>query len=156
MATAQEFLTQTAVRLKRMTVRLNRLDGSLVENDIAARRIEADIGLAWAKVVDRIEAALKTTRSSQRMDQWVKATCGVEISTMRRRKRLHKHWREYEAKRRELGQCGQSGLKFGLSLVSEQTHTIKTNRAAVPVRSVAKTIPRSAIKRAAARNDPEC
>src|SRR5271154_3682422 len=110
MANAQQFLTQTAASLRRMTGKLDRLDGSLVEQDIAARRIEADIGLAFAKAVDRIEAALKSTRSNQRIDQWVKEHCGCDIQAMRRRKRLFKLWKKYESARRELGQCGQTGL----------------------------------------------
>jgi hypothetical protein len=41
---AAQFLTDVAASLRRMHSRFCRLDGNLVENDIAARRIEADIG----------------------------------------------------------------------------------------------------------------
>jgi site-specific DNA-methyltransferase (adenine-specific) len=59
---------------------------------------------------------------------------------MRRRKRLYKQWNEYEAKRRELGPSGQTGLLFALSLVSEETHAIAMNRQRLPVRSPTKTV----------------
>ena len=114
---------------------VDRLDGNLVEQDIAARRQEALIGYEFAKQVDRIEAALQSVKSNLDLDQWCKQTCGCDISTMRRRKRLFRHWREYEGKRRELGQCGQTGLLFALSLVKDDHSDITTYRQALPVRS---------------------
>jgi hypothetical protein len=118
-----------------MQTRVGRLDGALVEQDIAARKQEALIGWEFAKQVDKIESALKTMRSNSSVDQWCKQNCGCDISTMRRRKRLHKHWKEYEAKRRELGSCGQTGLLFALSLVSENTTVVAMNRRQAPERS---------------------
>src|ERR1700684_133039 len=116
-AKATQFLSQTAASFRRMQTKLSRLDGDLVEQDIAARRQEAEIGFEFAKQVDRIEASLKVAGSNLSVDQWCKQHCGCDISTMRRRKRLQKCWKEYEAKRRELGSCGQAGLLFALSLV---------------------------------------
>jgi hypothetical protein len=55
---SQAFLVETAASLRRMTVKLGRLNGSMVEHDIAARRPEADIGLAFAMKVEQIEASL--------------------------------------------------------------------------------------------------
>jgi DNA modification methylase len=104
----------------------------------AGRRLEADIGLQFAKAVDRIEDALKSTGSNQHIDQWCKSTCGCDIRTMRRRKRLHKQWKEYEAKRRELGQSGQTGLLFALSLVTEAKPNVM-NGQALSVRSPTRT-----------------
>jgi DNA methylase len=138
--TADQFLAQTVALLRRMQVKLVRLDGNLVEQDINARRQEADIGFEFAKRVDRIEASLKAVGSNLNLDEWCKQRCGCDISTMRRRKRLYKQWKEYEAKRRELGSCGQAGLLFALSLVSEEIRTIAINRQRLPVRSPVKTI----------------
>ena len=126
---AKQYLSHTATLLRRMRERVDRLDGNLVEQDIAARRQEALIGYEFAKQVDRIEAALQSIKSNLDLDQWCKQTCECDISTMRRRKRLFRHWREYEGKRRELGQCGQTGLLFALSLVKED-HSDTSNRQA--------------------------
>lgn len=136
---ASQFLPQTAAALNRMRVRFERLDGGLVEQDIAARKQEAQIGWEFAKLVDRIEAALKTTGSNLNLDRWCRQEIGCDISTMRRRKRLHAHWKEYEAKRRLLGSCGQTGLLFALSLVSEESSQNGTNRQTQPVQSVSTT-----------------
>src|ERR1700722_18747932 len=139
-AKAPQFLSQTALSFHRMQTKLVRLDGSLVEQDIVARRQEAEIGFEFAKLVDRIEASLNAVRSNLRLDQWCKQHCGCDISTMRRRKRLYKQWKEYETKRRELGSSGQTGLLFALSLVSEETHAIAMNRQRLPVRSPVRTV----------------
>ena len=138
-AEANQFLPHTAAALRRMQVKVDRLDGSLVQQDIAARRQEALIGHEFAIKYDRIEAALKATGSNLNLDQWCKQHCGCDISTMRRRKRLHKHWKDYEAKRLALGPCGQTGLIFALSLVSEEAAATAMNRQALPVRSLSRT-----------------
>jgi hypothetical protein len=132
---AKQYLSHTATLLRRMRERVDRLDGNLVEQDIAARRQEALIGYEFAKQVDRIEAALQSIKSNLDLDQWCKQTSECDISTMRRRKRLFRHWREYEGKRRELGQCGQTGLLFALSLVKDSHSESGTYRQALPVRS---------------------
>jgi len=136
-----------------MQTKVSRLDGALVEQDIAARKQEALIGWEFAKQVDKIEAALKATRSNLTIDIWCKQNCGCDISTMRRRKRLHKHWKEYEAKRRELGSCGQTGLLFGLSLVSENTTEAVMNRRQTPVRSHTRTTSRPITRETGERFD---
>ena len=141
-AQASQCLSTTAASIRRMQTRVGRLDGALVEQDIAARKQEAQIGFEFAKRVDKIEAALKATRTNLTIDLWCKQNCGCDISTMRRRKRLHKHWKEYEAKRRELGSCGQTGLLFGLSLVSANDPGVAMNRRQTPVRSPVRTIVR--------------
>jgi hypothetical protein len=132
---AKQFLSHTATALRRMREKADRLDGNLVEQDIAARRQEALIGYEFAKQVDRIETALQSIKSNLDLDQWCKQTCECDISTMRWRKRLFRHWREYEGKRRELGQCGQTGLLFALSLVKEDGSATVTDRQALPIRS---------------------
>ena len=132
---AKQYLSHTVTLLRRMRERVDRLDGNLVEQDIAARRQEALIGYEFAKQVDRIEAALQSIKSNLDLDQWCKQTSECDISTMRRRKRLFRHWREYEGKRRELGQCGQTGLLFALSLVKDDRSDPETDKQALPVRS---------------------
>jgi site-specific DNA-methyltransferase (adenine-specific) len=117
-----------------MQAKVDRTDGKLVEQDIAARRQEALVGLEFAKHVDRIQAALDSTKSNLSLDQWCRHTCGCDIGTMRRRKRLYRHWREYEVKRRELGACGQTGLLFALSLVRDDPPATGMNRQGSPVR----------------------
>jgi site-specific DNA-methyltransferase (adenine-specific) len=114
-----QFLDQTATRLKTLEAEIATLDGKLVEQDIAARRLEADAGYEYAMQVDQIGTALKACGRKLDVDQWCKQTIGVDADTMRRRRRLACRWTEYEAKRREMGQCGQSGLRFALSLVKE-------------------------------------
>jgi DNA modification methylase len=138
-AQANQFLPQTAAALHRMQVKVLRLDGSLVENDIAARKQEAQIGFEFAKLVDRIEGALKATGSNLNLDQWCKQKIGCDIRTMRRRKRLYKRWKEYETKRRELGSCGQIGLLVALSLVADDTQESATNGQPLSVRSPSRT-----------------
>ena len=100
-----------------MEMEIAKLDTKLVENDIATRRIEAHSGWEFAQKVDQIETALRSSGRKLDLTQWCKQALGVDVSTMRRRKRLYRHWSEYEAKRREIGQCGQSGRPLALSLV---------------------------------------
>ena len=61
---AKQYLSHTVTLLRRMRERVDRLDGNLVEQDIAARRQEALIGYEFAKQVDRIEAALQSIKSN--------------------------------------------------------------------------------------------
>jgi hypothetical protein len=138
-AKADQFLSQTATLLRRRQAKIDRLDGNLVEQDIAARREDALIGCEFAKQVDQIEAALKTIGSNLNVDQWCKQNCGVNIRTMRRRKRLYRNWKEYETKRRELGECGQVGVLFGLSLIQGQSAAIAMTGQEVSVRSAIRT-----------------
>jgi site-specific DNA-methyltransferase (cytosine-N4-specific) len=138
-AQANQFLPQATAALHRMQVKVDRLDGGLVEQDIAARKQEAQIGWEFAKLVDRIEGALKATGSNLKLDQWCKQEVGCDIRTMRRRKRLYKRWKEYEAKRRELGSCGQTGLLFALSLVANDIQEPATNGQSLSVRSPTRT-----------------
>jgi DNA modification methylase len=152
-AQANQCLAKTAASIRRMQTKVVRLDGNLDEQDIAARKQEAAIGWEFAKQVDKIEAALEATRSNVAIDLWCKQNCGCDISTMRRRKRLHKHWKEYESKRRELGSCGQTGLLFGLSLVGENTSNTVTNKHALPVRSAVRTVFRQSTKTTVERFD---
>jgi DNA modification methylase len=56
-----------------------------------------------------------------------------------KRKRLFRHWREYEDKRRELGAGGQTGLLLALSLVRDEPSALTTNRQPPPVRSGIRT-----------------
>jgi DNA modification methylase len=134
-----QFLDQTAAVLQSLEAEIVKLDGKLVDQDIAARSIEAKVGLQFAEQVDEIEAALRASGRKLNVDQWCKQSVGVDASTMRRRKRLYRLWPKYEAKRREMGQCGQSGLLFALSLVQDVSTKAERIGKAVPVRSQAGT-----------------
>jgi hypothetical protein len=142
-AKADQYLAQTATPLRRRQAKIDRLDGNLVEHDIAARREEALIGYEFAERVDCIEPALRAIRSNLNVDQWCRQNCGVDIRTMRRRKRLYRNWKEYETKRRELGTCGQTGLLFALSLIREQSAAIAMTGREVSVRSGLRVRPES-------------
>ena len=74
-----------------MATKLKKIDVSLVEQDIAARRLEADIGWQYAKLVERIVKALAATGSNLTLDAWAKTEIGCDITTLRRRKRLYAH-----------------------------------------------------------------
>jgi hypothetical protein len=80
-AKADQYLAQTATLLRRRQAKIGRLDGNLVEHDIAARREEALIGYEFAERVDCIEPALKAIRSNLNVDQWCRQNCGVDIRT---------------------------------------------------------------------------
>jgi DNA modification methylase len=144
---SDDFLDQTADRLKAMQAEISKLDTKLVENDIAARRIEADVGWEFAQKVDEIEAALKVSGQKLNVEQWCKKTLGVDIATMRRRKRLYRHWQEYEAARRKAGQCGQSGLVFALALIKDAMPEPQRTGTVLPVRSPTGTKPSAIVLR---------
>ena len=113
------FLDQTAARLNAMQAKITKLDTKLVEQDIAARRIEADVGWKYAQQVDEIVAALKSSGQRLNIEQWCKKALGIDTVTMGRRKRLYRHWNIYAVERRRAGQCGQSGLMFALALIKD-------------------------------------
>jgi DNA modification methylase len=139
-AQAAQFLADVAAKIHRMQAKHRRIVGSLVERDIAACRILAEIGWEYAKRVDKIEAALKATGSKVDISEWTKQNFACSRSTMERRKRLYKQWREYETERRRVGDCGQIGLKYAVSLIREEHHDTAINRPAVPIRSGRKTV----------------
>jgi DNA methylase len=58
---------------------------------------------------------------------------------MRRRTRLAKQWTEYETERRKLGQCGQSGLLFALSLVSPLPNSYRNKQSYATIRTATAT-----------------
>lgn len=120
-ARAAAFLADVAANLRQMTAKVNRLDKSLVEEDIAGRRIEANIGLKFFEQMSRIEDALKASGSRQSLDQWLSKITGRrdELQYMRRRRQLYKEWTTYVAERRRIGQCGGCGLTFALELVRD-------------------------------------
>jgi hypothetical protein len=115
----EQFLDLTAARLKALEAEIAKLDGKLVEQDISACRLEAQIGWEFAQARDKIEAALKACGLKLNADEWCKKIIGRDISTMRRRVRLYKEWPTYESRRRDVGNCGETGLLFALSLVKE-------------------------------------
>ena len=115
----KSFLKRTIEWAREMQAPILKHDTNAVEQDIAARRHEADFGYEFYRRFDSIANALKHSGSRQTIDQWCKAEVGCDISTMTRRRRLYNKWDEYERKRREIGACGQHGLLFALSLVPD-------------------------------------
>src|SRR4051794_8933017 len=117
-AKAAQFLSDLTAKLRRLESKRIAADGSQVEADIAARKVDAEIGLAFAQAVDRITEALKTTKSKLNIDQWCKKEFSCDISEMRRRKRLHKNWATYERERRKRGtKDGRTGLHYAMDFI---------------------------------------
>jgi len=131
---AQGFMMRIAADVRREIAAAVRLDGQLTDRDIAARRHEAAGGRLWAKQRERIQRELEKIGASE--SEWCKRELDCDITTMRRRVQLAKHWNEYERKRREEGCNGQFGLIYGLSLIRTEATTHATNAQAMRIRSV--------------------
>ncbi len=108
-------LHKLADDLRREFAAAHRLDGQLVEIDIAARRHEAAGGRLWANQRERIQRQLEKLGVTE--NEWCKRELGCDIATMRRRVQLAKGWDQYERNRRDEGSNGQFGLVYGLSLI---------------------------------------
>ena len=124
----------------------------MVENDIAARRLEAQMSYEYAKKLDKIIEALKATGSKYNIYSWTKAITGRTRDWMQRRTRLYRYFDEYVAERREMGECDHSGIGFALTLIGRKQFAPTTERRPSPFRSVVETIatPIPATKRQAA------
>src|ERR1700722_12820593 len=137
-------LRRLADELRREFAAADRLDGQLVERDIAARRHEAAGGRLWAERRERIQRQLEKLGITE--NNWCKHELGCDIGTMRRRVQLFKSWNQYERSRRDEGSNGQFGLVYGLSLVRSQLAGHATNTHRLRTRSVP-DIPRLDITR---------
>jgi DNA modification methylase len=111
-------LRRLADELRREFAAANRIDGQLVDRDIAARRHEAVGGRLWANQRGRIQRQLERLRITE--NDWCKRELGSDIGTMRRRVQLAKGWDQYERNRRNEGDNGQYGLYYALSLIRTQ------------------------------------
>ena len=111
-------LRRLADELRREFAAAHRIDGQLVDRDIAARRHEAAGGRLWASQRERIQRQLEKLGITE--DEWCKQELDCDIGTMRRRVQLAKGWDQYERSRREEGSNGQCGLVYGLSLIRSQ------------------------------------
>ena len=120
MTDPQAFLTETADTIRSLVAKLGHMERKSVEGDIDARRVDAEIGLQWALNRDRIITSLQIT--GQRLEHWLDEI-DSDIQTMRRRLRLNNLLPEYVAKRRELGECGSSGLGFAIHLLRQRTNS---------------------------------
>ena len=139
-AQAEQFLADVAAKIHHMQVKHRRFVGNLIERDIAACRIEAEIGWEYAKQVDKIEVALTATGSKLDISEWTKQNCDCSRSTMERRKKLYKQWKEYETERRRLGDSERMGLRYALSLLREERTGSAMSRRTVPILSGRKTV----------------
>ena len=101
-------LRRLADQLRREFAAAHRIDGQLVDRDIAARRHEAVGGRLWARQRERVQGQLEKLGITE--DEWCKQELGCDIATMRRRVQLAKGWDRYEQNRRSEGNNGQYGL----------------------------------------------
>src|SRR5450755_1153627 len=108
-----DFLDRTARWMHQQESAIARLGGDLTEHDIRACRKQAVFGSQWAKRRAKIQAELLKKGMSEA--EWTQREAGSDISTMRRRVRLYREWRRYEAARRKAGDTGQTGLYYALS-----------------------------------------
>jgi DNA modification methylase len=139
-ARAATYLADVVAKIHRMQSRHHRIVGSLVDRDIAACRVLAEIGWEYARQVDKIEAALTATGSKLDISAWTKQNFHCSRSTMERRKRLYKCWKEYETERRRQSDRDQIGLNYALSLIREEHPAVAINRRTVPILSERKTV----------------
>ena len=121
-----DHLCRLADQLRREFDAARRIDGQLVERDIAARRHEAAGGRLWANRRERIQRQLEKLGITE--NEWCKRELGCDIATMRRRVQLAKGWDQYERNRREEGDNGQYGLYYGLSLIRTEPARAMTTR----------------------------
>ena len=126
-------LRRLADELRREFAAANRIDGKLVDRDVAARRHEAAGGRLWAKQRERIQGQLEKLGITE--DEWCKRELDCDIRTMRRRVRLARGWVQYETARRDAGSNGQYGLVYGLSLISSEPTASATNGHRLSIRS---------------------
>jgi DNA modification methylase len=121
-------LRRLADEIRREFAAAYRIDGKLVDRDIAARRHEAVGGRLWANQRERVQRQLEKVGITQ--DEWCKQELGCDIGTMRRRVQLAKGWDQYERNRRDEGSNGRFGLVYGLSLIRTQLadHATNTHR----------------------------
>jgi DNA modification methylase len=117
-------LRRLADDLRREFAAAHRLDGQLVDRDIAARRHEAAAGRMWASKRARIQSELENLGITE--NAWCKQELGCNIGTMRCRVQLAKGWDAYERNRRSAGNNGQCGLYYGLSLIRVQPGSAMT------------------------------
>ena len=102
-------LDATVTQIRALLAKGKRRAQRSVETDIADCRPYADAGLQWAYYRDENPEA--------DTDEWCQRELGCAHSTMLAYLRLSKNWDRYVKKRRALGDCGQCGVEFALSLV---------------------------------------
>jgi DNA modification methylase len=129
----QAFLTRIAADVRREIAAASKLDGQLIERDIAARRHEANGGRLWAAQRSRIQKELEKLAINEA--DWCKQHLGCSIQTMLRRRQLAKGWTTYERRRKEAGTNGQFGILYALSLIGPEPRVAATNSHRMRVRS---------------------
>jgi DNA modification methylase len=126
-------LVEITARIRAKLKASNEIDLASVEDDIRARRAEADAGLEWAAARDAIQADCQSRKITE--EQWCQTKLGCHIATMRRRVQLARNWEVYIVKRRqEEASVGQWGLLYALSLIPARDR-YATNAQAMRTRS---------------------
>lgn len=88
---------------------------NIVELDIMRCRAVAQFGLAWAHERDAIKHSCEILGWDE--NQWTRKHLGRAIVTLQGYRHLGREWPRYVVKRREIGDCGVTGVAFALSLV---------------------------------------
>jgi DNA modification methylase len=132
--TAGDFLDRTAKWMRKKISANVKLGAVMVEQDIAYCWEEAKFGKEWAMRRARIQSELDKIGINE--SKWTKRAAGIDISEMRRRVHLFRDFDKYYVPaRRRAGNTGQSGLYYGLSLISHRTGA-ESGRGTSPTRSV--------------------
>jgi DNA modification methylase len=118
---SDRYLTHIVIEIRRELAIASKLDVRQVEMDIAARRREANVGKRWALQRDRIQRELAKLGTNE--NDWIKQALGSSLTTMRLYRQLAREWASYVIARRAAGATGQSGLRYGLSLVTGNSAT---------------------------------
>ena len=118
---SDRYLAHIVIEIRRELAIASMLDVRQVEMDIAARRREANVGKRWALQRGRIQKELSKLGTSE--NDWIKQALGSSLTTMRLYRQLARDWPSYETARRAAGATGQSGLRYGLSLIADKSAT---------------------------------
>src|ERR1700693_3898054 len=118
---SDRYLAHIVTEVRRELAIASKLDVRQVEMDIAARRREANVGKRWALQRGRIQKELAKLGTGE--NDWIKQALGSSLTTMRLYRQLARDCPSYETARRAAGATGQSGLRYGLSLIADKSAT---------------------------------
>jgi site-specific DNA-methyltransferase (adenine-specific) len=133
-AAVYDRLAAAAAIIRAKLAAVANVDGTAVDRDIEARRLESAVGLIWAEIKGLL------AKSLIKPGPWCKAELDVSNTSMDRRLRLHKHWDDYVNARRNAGASGYSGLAYAMLLIKVSLR--ETKKHGLPFRSRSDTDPR--------------
>ena len=122
---ARVYLNRVARAITRDLKAGDKLDGKLVELDIAKCRLHANVGLAWAKKRPRIQLACQMLGIDE--DRWCREVLGRAIVTLQGYRQVGREWKRYVVQRRALGECGATGIDLARSLVPMNAHATNSS-----------------------------